>query len=154
MTLIKGAVKKFGGSVRVDSSEDGTRITVSFGAAQKRRILVVDDDEIVRDAACDMLLQMDHEAVPCASGEEALTELDTHEYDLVILDFAMPTMNGADVASEMKARGHDLPIIFASGFLDKTMMKRACGSACSGEVDIIRKPYGKEELHEAIRKHV
>jgi CheY-like chemotaxis protein len=65
--------------------------------------------------------------------------------DLVLLDFAMPGMNGADVAREIRARRPDLPIVFATGYADTEALVAA------NEDCIVRKPFAERELAEKLQ---
>ena len=147
LTLVREAVEKSGGHINFDTSARGTSVNVSFPILSARRILLVDDDDLVRESTCMMLTNMGHQVNCCANGIEALREMQNDDHDLVILDFAMPMMNGAEVANEMRRAGHEVPILFASGFLDSNLMRSAIGK----EANILRKPYTSDELATAIQ---
>ncbi|HTG43367.1 MAG TPA: response regulator [Verrucomicrobiae bacterium] len=84
-------------------------------AAPVRRILVVDDEYSVR-MALKLLLRFDGHAVDlAANAEEALAAFAPDTYDLVITDYCMPGMNGAELAQLLKARER-IPIILLTAF--------------------------------------
>ena len=119
-------------------------------AAQNRifgkRILLVDDEQQVREST-KLLLAIDrHDVVEAAGGEEALELLRTQSFDLVILDYFMPGLQGSQVARRMKAMAPHLPILMITAFLEKL-------EDSDKPVDaLIGKPFAIGELREAIAK--
>ena len=67
------------------------------------RILVVDDDENVRDIVCDVLTELGYAAEPARDGADALDRFRPGHYGLVVTDFGMPTMNGLQLACRLRA---------------------------------------------------
>lgn len=65
-------------------------------------ILWVDDDNLIRDVAAEMLEVLGHSGDIVGSGEEALTKLNENNYDLVVTDIGMPGMNGWELADKIK----------------------------------------------------
>lgn len=105
-----------------------------------KRILLVDDDVLIAMSSADMLSDLGHEVVETYSGKEALAALASDQYfDLMITDFSMPGMTGAELSQVVRQRLPNLPIIMASGYADLP----------SGvELDVARlaKPYTQEQL--------
>ena len=81
-------------------------------------ILVVDDDRGVREFVCEALRNLGYDVTAASDGEEGLAFLEERKLDLAIIDFAMPGLNGAEVASRALALHPDLRILFASGYSD------------------------------------
>ena len=81
-----------------------------------------------------------------ASGAEALMVLDGMTPDVVLLDYAMPGMNGAEVAERMRKQQPALPIVFASGYADTEAIGRAVGP----DAVTLRKPFRQEDLLAAL----
>ena len=79
------------------------------------RILVVDDDEAVRDAVCYVVTGLGYTAEPARDACEALDRFRPGLYDLVVTDFAMPVMNGLQLARRLRALEPTLPITIFSG---------------------------------------
>ena len=79
------------------------------------RILVVDDNDMVRSVAQQMLDALGYQAAVVESGERALEEFAENPYDLILLDLDMPTMSGAEVYQALRARAPDLKIVFMTG---------------------------------------
>ena len=118
-------------------------------AAQARhseKLLIVDDDSDVRDIVSSFLSELGYEVQEVPHGEAALALLDRFDPDLLIVDFAMPGMNGAETAQAIRQRNARLPILFLSGFADSAALEAAVG-----EAPILRKPFRPAELAAAVR---
>jgi DNA-binding NtrC family response regulator len=118
---------------------------MTAGIAAKLRILVVDDEPSVANTV-KMLLQFDgHEVEASHSSGDALAMFEPDRFDLVITDFAMPGMNGNQLAAAIKADAPNQPVIMITG--------HAGTFSRSPSVDfIIGKPFRLEHLREAIAK--
>lgn len=103
------------------------------------RILVVDDEEIVRNLAERMLIKAGYQVVSCENGEEALRLYRTAigAIDLVVLDMMMPKMNGHDTFAAMKQFNPDVKVLLMSGFSDRDVQ----GDLTEGIVGFIHKPF-------------
>ncbi|MFH1571256.1 MAG: response regulator [Gemmatimonadota bacterium] len=89
---------------------------MSEGAA---RILVVEDEEAVRNLIVAVLSRAGYTPVPTADAARALDVLDRDEIDLVLLDLHMPgPADGEDLLFLLRDRGDEVPIIIVSGFVD------------------------------------
>ncbi|MCP4448372.1 MAG: response regulator [Myxococcales bacterium] len=110
------------------------------------RILIVDDDDDVRDALLDEL-EIDYDVTAVATGAEALGRLDSERYDAIISDQRMPGMSGVQVLEEALRRDVDLVRILLTGFVDEdahkaTMQKNApykVGKPWHDEVEVTLK---------------
>ena len=120
-----GIINSSGGTITVDTLPDvGTRLTVklpipdalpeeSVGAATpatptRARLLIIDDEEPVRQVLTDMLEEMGHTVTQAESGPDGLQKFAAEPFDLVITDLSMPGMSGWDVAA---ALGRDHPAV-------------------------------------------
>ena len=109
-------------------------------------ILLVDDDAAVRQVTADMLRELGYEIVEAGSGGAALEALATRDgVDLLLIDFAMPGMSGADVTRRVSERYPTLPVLFVTGYADRAALTGI------GEGQIVGKPIRTEELAEKIR---
>jgi DNA-binding NtrC family response regulator len=81
-----------------------------------KRILVVDDQESMRDMLADLLEMMGYAPRAVAGGAEALHELEAGGIDLVITDLNMPVMDGMELMKQIKSRTPDLPVIVITGY--------------------------------------
>jgi signal transduction histidine kinase len=170
LSQVFGLAKQSGGGVRIDSAPgDGTAVKVYLPRATGRpltgrtnepgeadsaprtsprscKVLVVDDDSAVREVTAGMLTDLGYGVVQAASGGAALDLLDRQsEIDLLLLDFAMPGMNGAEVAREAHARRPGLPILFVTGYADTEVLEASAGDG------IVRKPFVERELAAKLR---
>jgi len=115
----------------------------------QRRILVVDDEPFVCDAV-KMMLDFDgHSVETASSGKEALAMFAPEKYDLVITDFAMPSMKGDELAAAIKERSPSQPIVMITAYAE---MLQSSGTPLKGVDFVISKPFLLENLREAIAK--
>jgi CheY-like chemotaxis protein len=115
------------------------------GARRAERPLIVDHDPDVRELVTTFLTELGYEVHAATEGEHAMKLLPKLKPDMVIVDFAMPGMNGAETARTLQRCG-GLPMLFISGFADSKVLEEAAGAA-----PLLRKPFRPAELAEAIR---
>ena len=161
LSQVYGLAKQSGGGVTIDTAVGkGTTIRVFLPRAHARPIkdaeptatfsaaappdttvLVVDDDDAVRAVTCGILVDLGHRVVEAGSGGAALDLFDQHpEISAVVMDFAMPGMNGGEVARELAVRRPGLPILFATGYADVEALAETTDDR------IIRKPFDRNDL--------
>ena len=110
------------------------------------KILLVDDDPLIALTTLDMLEDLGHEVLEAHSGADALDLLErAGGVDLLITDFAMPRMNGAQLAEAARDVIPRLPVLLATGYADLP-------SGVNISLPRIGKPYTQEELAEEIEK--
>ncbi len=108
------------------------------------RILAVDDDALVLMNTTAMLEDLGHTVREAYSGREALDLLLTDpQVDLVITDHAMPQMTGAQLASEIRTRWPDLPIVLATGYAELP-------SGNDPGLPRLSKPFSQNDLRRAL----
>jgi signal transduction histidine kinase len=163
LAQVYGFAKQSGGGVSIDT-RPGHGTTVSLylprctdpvcveavpapaekAPAQQREppvILLVDDDHAVREVTARSLQELGYETVETSSGQAMLDYLDRGgRVDLVLLDYAMPGMNGIDAARAARKRRAGIATLLVTGFLDTSVL------AETGEDGAILKPYRVEEL--------
>lgn len=105
-------------------------------------ILLVDDDDTVRETSADMLQELGYEVMQASSGAEALELLDTHQtVDVMVTDIRMPGMSGIELSEVASNRFDKLKIIFISGYYRPQVIKRR----------FLQKPFRTRDLDNAIR---
>ena len=106
------------------------------------RILLVDDDASVREVTAAILVERGYELVEAGSGGAALDVLsrEGEDIDLLLIDFAMPGMNGLEVAREARVRRPGLPVLFVTGYADSAAMDEMSRER------IISKPFREDDL--------
>ena len=82
---------------------------------QDLRILLVDDNTIVRDMLVDLVQSLGYRADAAASGAEAIALFDCHRYGVVLTDLVMPGMSGWDVLAALRQRDAHIPVIIVTG---------------------------------------
>ena len=166
LSQVYGVARQAGGTARIVSGPGGT--TVSLFLRQSRRpveaatdhsapqpllapeggrmVLVVDDEDQVRALASETLGMLGYEVLDADSGTAALAILETTRPDIMLFDYAMPGMSGAELARQARELWPDVPIVFASGHADTEAVEQAVG----GEALILRKPFDIESLARAL----
>jgi signal transduction histidine kinase len=167
LSQVLGFAKQSGGGVRIDSrpgegtivrlylprsaaAADATTGATAFRAAEgvhtSASILLVDDDNDVREVTAAMLAELGHTVTVAGSGGAALDRLQ-HDpsINLALIDYAMPGMSGTEVARQMHSKRPLLPVLYVTGYVDRAAL------AGVSEAQIIRKPFQQSELAEKIR---
>ena len=164
LSMIHGLAAQLGGTLRLSSAVGhGTSAELwlpatTSGAAQsaagaepaprsaeparRRRlvVLVVDDDPLIAMSTADMLIDLGHEALEALSAEKALEMLRSGTpVDVLLTDYAMPRMNGAQLAEQARALYPDLPVLLATGYAELP-------PGTSLDLPRLRKPYQQREL--------
>jgi signal transduction histidine kinase len=115
------------------------------------RILVVEDEEEVREVAAATLDRLGYDTVAARDGQEALAILDSRDFDLLFSDYVMPGgLNGSQLAHEACRRRPDLKVLITSGYLRETGAN-IDGSQVDGFA-LIAKPYRSAELATRVRE--
>src|SRR5712691_11050547 len=118
------------------------------------RILLIDDDALVRDILRQMLERAGYDVVEAASGRDGLQQYQSTAIDLIITDILMPDQDGLETIQELRRLAPEAKIIAISGggqsgLLDLLPIAEKLGAQCT-----LRKPLRRQELLEAIRQLV
>ncbi|MFM2371764.1 MAG: hypothetical protein RIS85_1486 [Pseudomonadota bacterium] len=111
------------------------------------KILLVEDEDTVRAVAERALVRQGYEVTTAADGEEGLEAIGTGaQFDMVVSDVVMPTMDGPAMAREIRALKPDLPFLFMSGYAEEQLRR---------EIDIpnmhfLAKPFSVQQIVEAV----
>jgi CheY-like chemotaxis protein len=87
-----------------------------MGSVRPKTVLCVDDEKIGLRVRKIMLESRGYRVLTATSGPDGLTVFDENDVDLVVLDYYMPDVNGAEVASEIRRRKPGVPIVFLSAY--------------------------------------
>jgi len=117
--------------------------------AGRGTVLVVDDDETVREFARTILASVGYQIVTAGDGEEALNKLrrDPMAFDAVLLDLTMPKLDGEDTLMALRLIAPNLPVVLTSGYGEQAVVQRFVGR---GLADFLPKPFLTEALVHAI----
>ena len=133
LAIVHGIVTRQGGKVSIKTNKNsGTVFNVTFlRAAQNQdiseitsktkspgplKILVVDDDEQIREILIDMLTMYGYNAIACPDAYAALKAIEDERFDILITDLGMPGMSGLDLAAEVHQTHPQIPIAMITGW--------------------------------------
>jgi signal transduction histidine kinase/CheY-like chemotaxis protein len=171
LSQVYGFVRQSGGSVEICSREgEGTTVALQFpqvapalpdaaagqspdgadgdspGRAQRRvELLVVEDDEAVRQGIAEGLRLLKYSVREASDGEGGLAELRRRQPDLILADYLMPGMNGAEFIAAARLIYPGIPVLVATGYADMAEVERLVGSP-----SILKKPFDLETLNTAV----
>ena len=129
LAAVLGIVRTHGGGLRLcTESGIGTTFQVLWPAATgsdeqevvvprtRQRVLVIDDEDLVRDVLARMIEDLGYTALTAADGIAGLDLVEHETIDAVLVDLTMPRMSGADVVTQLRARKPALPIVLCTGY--------------------------------------
>ena len=168
LSMVYGVARQSGGTARIESAPgEGTTVKLYFRRAdvgadvemgeelpdgrlaqdkEKSSVLVIDDDPDVRGFIVASLSEFGHRVREAADGETGLELYGEERPDLVVLDFLMPGLSGADVARQILAEVPDQSILFVSGYSETDAIERVAPDA-----PLLAKPFRAEALDDAVR---
>ena len=106
---------------------------------------MVEDDPDVRRVIVECLGLIGYAVTEARNGAEGLAAIADHKPDLLVVDYAMPDMTGAEVISKARELFGDLPVILATGYADMAVVERLAGKPA-----ILRKPFDINALGAAV----
>jgi PAS domain S-box-containing protein len=168
LSMVYGMARQSGGSARLESAPGkGTAVKLLFRKADEvageiavaaeepisasvpmapLSVLVIDDDPDVRSFVVAALEEQGYRVSEASNGRDGLASIERETPDLVVLDFIMPGLSGADVARRILDKRPDQPILFVSGYNETDAVKRTAPDA-----PLLAKPFRAEALHKAVR---
>jgi CheY-like chemotaxis protein len=159
LSTVYGIVKQNGGLIFVDSQVGkGTTFKVYFPIVDEsvhvvqtpskeigilkgdETILVVEDEEDLRNLVCETLKSNGYKVLMASNGAEALAILKTHgkKIHLIITDVVMPQGGGSELARHAQAIDKDVKILFQSGYTEDTLIQNGIHA---GKIHFLEKPY-------------
>ena len=168
LSMVYGMARQCGGGAKIESEPGrGTTVRLYFRRADRdaevpasggqsgdelRRargaatVLVIDDDADVRHFIAAGLEEYGHEVIEAADGTDGIEKFAANMPDLVIIDYIMPGLSGAEVADHILATRADQPILFVSGYNETDAIRRVAPDA-----NILAKPFRAAALEDAVR---
>jgi PAS domain S-box-containing protein len=168
LSMVYGMARQSGGIARIESEPGkGTAVSLYFREAPAVReqaakgetddhegahhpggatILVIDDDPDVRAFISESLAEQGYNVFQANDGRSGLSAFAAERPDLVVLDFIMPGLSGADVASRMLSKQPDQAILFVSGYSETDSIRRIAPKA-----PLLTKPFRADALTKAVR---
>ena len=116
---------------------------------RKIRVLVVDDDSLLRKLVTQQLIRADFDAAPAASGKQALEVLREEDYDVVLLDIMMPELSGLDALREIRKFEDSPEVVMLTA---DTSLATGVEAMRQGAYDYLTKPVTLDEMEAVIRK--
>ena len=171
LSQVYGIARQSGGTLRIESAAGaGTTVRILLPVAEAAAdaeeeprgapgapdtgatatVLVIDDDDDVRAFLADSLEAIGYRVVTAADGAEGLDKLGRADPSLILLDYAMPVMHGADVARAVRAEHPDMPIVFVTGYAETSQLEAALGAGCP----ILKKPFSVAQLAATVEQHL
>lgn len=119
----------------------------------KKKILLVDDEEYIIKMNMLRLVDSNYDVISANNGKDGFEKAEKESPDLIIMDVAMPIMDGLQTLVKLKTspKTSRIPVIMLTGVGEKTALNKAM---VSGAADFIEKPFNGEKLMEAIRKNL
>ncbi len=118
---------------------------------QQNRLLIVDDELLIRDLLYDHFSGCDYQVSLAADGGSALAKSVGKEFDAVILDLKMPDMDGLELAAQLRENQTAVPIIIITGYPSVDSAIEALRNRCH---DYFVKPFNMKKLERAVREAV
>ncbi len=118
---------------------------------QDSKILVVDDDLMVRDMLYDFLREKGYQVVSAADGSSALNAVNHKKFDAVILDFKLPETDGITLLLQMKQKFPKIPIIMITGYPSDSSRDQAYQS---GAAAFMEKPFKVTKLAATLKRAI
>jgi len=107
------------------------------------KILIVDDEEVIRQMLSERLIAEDYQCSIAAAGKDALEQINKEEFDLILLDVRMPGKSGLEVLRESRALRPDAAVMMVTAVDD---VNSAVEAMQMGALDYVVKPFGLKEL--------
>ncbi|MCW8930466.1 MAG: response regulator, partial [Gammaproteobacteria bacterium] len=168
LAAVYGTLVNHGGGIVINSQpEEGTCFSLFFKSSDQQpeetidekqslpkgkvSILLVDDEELIRNYTQELFEQYDYQIKTCANGLEAIKFFSQSKdnIDLVILDMMMPQMGGRETFHQLKLIDPDVKVIVASGYGADEEVQTMLND---GVVDFIQKPFTMESLSKILQK--
>jgi len=168
LAMVYGIVKQSGGYIEVQSAvgqgttfriwlpttaevDVGVASQISSPAKGAGTILVVEDEETLRQAICESLVLQGYRVLEAPHGEEAIAVIASHSgtIDLLLTDVVMPGMSGVDLIKRVQPSHPTMKLILMSGYANAAVAE---SGGAGGDIIFLQKPFAQAELAQIVRK--
>ena len=166
LSIVYGIVRQNGGVVKVSSEPgQGSSVKVYLPMAEEdepaverqlslhgeETVLVVEDEDSVRDLVRQILEEHGHAVLTARHGRDALLTAERYErpIDLLVTDVVMPEMGGGELVERMVARRPNLKVLYISGYTNDEVVRRGVQSA---PASFLRKPFTSDDFMRRVRE--
>ncbi len=118
-------------------------------SVQKGRILIVDDEQGIRELLISEFKRLGYEVFNAVNGEDAISKLHAEKVDVIITDMKMPKVDGLDILKFAKENTPETEVILITGY---ATLENALEAMRSGAYDFIQKPFNIDELSALVEK--
>lgn len=137
------------GVIAESGVREGSRQSDMHASASPLRVLVVDDDELVRAVVAEMLRAAGHQVAVAAGSQDALTLFSSERFDVVLTDESMPDMLGSELAVKIKASRPETSVVLLTGW--------GAGANGSGDIPgavdmVLGKPVKESDLLQCVAR--
>lgn len=160
LATVQSSMKHFGGRVEIvgDSHHAGACFRLTFTASQERsvgvteteaprakrlRILVVDDEPEFVEVVRETLLQNGHDVTGADDGDDAMSQVAHHDFDVILMDLGLPKRNGLEVVRAMRGEGISSKIVLMTGWDGETVGADPRVIFCD---TVLQKPFRRRQL--------
>lgn len=175
LSVIYAIIERHGGRIEVSSeSNKGTTFTIFLPNVQsvarqpepdtpkrnnpsgkvielrrKGNVLIVDDEEFIRDIVKECLTSTGHNVITAESGEEALGLMKQNHFDIMFLDFSMPSKDGLELLREIRAIDRNANVVIISARPEEQLPGELSDE---GSYNIIKKPFSVDQIQNAVSR--
>jgi DNA-binding NtrC family response regulator len=127
------------------------QINMSMDDVKKKCVLIIDDEEILRDILCEVLHMMDFSTLTASCGNEGLEifKEQKNDIELILLDLLMPGISGLEAYRHLLSIKPDVKIILMSGFPDKDALQI---ENCSPNCTFLKKPFSIQDINDKVNE--
>ena len=136
---------KIGGRFRFDRQQIDEWLINS--STSKKQVLVVDDEEVIRQLFKDSLDSRKYQVTTARSGSEASKVLNSRSFDLIFVDLKMPGIDGVETFRRIRKVDDSVPVVIITGYPASKLMERALEQ---GPFGVMRKPFTTSDIQRSV----